>query len=140
MKFAGPKDSGFACLLAKIVIVLSLLVLPLSHASASHANNTGIIASSHLFGSYDSTTEHQHQVDGVASDLLENVSGNDVGGGMPGHPLNAHETCCVSFCDGALETGFQSLSRIPLPKLKTAFLASPLAPGEWATPHRPPSI
>ena len=42
------------------------------------------------------------------------------------------ENCCVSFCGGALTMDFQILSCSPLPKLKSDFIAPPLAPGEWA--------
>lgn len=48
--------------------------------------------------------------------------------------------CCSAICGGALIVETHVNCRLPLVAIKVTHIQQVLADGEWATPHRPPSI
>ncbi len=120
--------------LGRLVIMLSLIIVPFSMSHATMGSGNSVVHKSHAMTTHSKMANIDHS-DHQAMQLNEKNS-------MDGKAHNHHDNnnCCSSICGGALTYEFDQTFCQTTLILKSVRNKQSIAPGEWVTPHRPPSI
>lgn len=121
-------------LFLKLAVLLSLAVVPLSmsHASMMSFDGTKTQENHSMMGHGKDHSMHKTDL-GLANTDIEVFDGSN-------HQNHDNSDCCSSICGGALTVEFYNTPCIPKRSANKIADAAAVAPGEWVTPHRPPSI
>lgn len=109
------------------LIVIALMAVPFSMSHAASVVNA------------DPTTQEAHSEmvhmaeNPIHTNDMESLDHNN-------HQNHGDSDCCSSICGGALTVEFYNTPFVLKRTKKQISGVLALAPGEWVTPHRPPSI
>lgn len=118
----------------KLAVLISLAAVPLSMSHASMMSFDGTNTQQNHSIIVHGQDHSMHEIGfGLAKTDI------DVSGGK-NHQNHDSADCCSSICGGALTVEFYNTPCIPKRSANKIADAAAVAPGEWVTPHRPPSI